>query len=909
VTAQATRSREERGGLPTAAFPGPIAAGASVAAAPHGQRVEEVLDRLGVDPRRGLEAGEVRRRRQQWGPNLLRQRPPRSAWLILGAQFKSLVVWLLGVAAALALAFGEWAEGMAVAGVLGVNAAIGFATELRAVRSMEALRRLARVLAKVRREGAAREVPAQDLVPGDIVLLEPGDVVSADLRLIETANLRCDESMLTGESTPVAKRPERLEGDVPVADRLNMAFKGTAVARGTGEGVVVATGMATELGRIARLVEEAKEEVSPLEARLDRLGGHLVWATLGLAGIIAAAGMLAGTDLRLMVEMGIALAVATVPEGLPIVATVALARGMWRMASRNALIKELAAIETLGATTVVFTDKTGTLTENRLAVSRLVLAAGLGVEVTPDRPPDAADERVRRTLEVCVLCNGAELAEGRAGGAAAVGDPLEVALLEAGARAGIRRPDLLGERPEIREEPFDPGTRMMATFHRAGDRVLVAVKGAHEAVLAHASAIEAARGAAPLTEQDRAEWLARGDALAREGLRVLALARKTVDTVDAEPYGDLTFLGLVALSDPPRPGVAEVVRAFRRAGVRVVMVTGDHAATARQIASSVALVGAGAIDVVEGRDLERLEALPPARRRDLLDAAVFARVSPEQKLALIGLYQGGGHVVAMTGDGVNDAPALKKADIGIAMGQRGTQVAREAADMVLRDDAFASILAAMEQGRVIFANIRRFVLYLLSCNLSEMLIVGVAALAGGPLPILPLQILYLNLVTDVFPALALGLGEGPADIMRRPPRDPREPILGRRHWLAIALSGTLITVAVLLAFGLALGHLRMSLDRAVSVSFLTLALAQLWHVFDMRGRGSALLANEVTRNRFVWGALALCLGLIGAAVWAPGIADLLRLTDPGAEGWGIVILASLLPLVATQSALAPAGRR
>ena len=846
-------------------------------AVPWALPAEDVLDRLGVARAAGLDAAEIRRRRHRHGPNVLREHRRRSAWRILLGQLESVLALLLAAAAALAFAFGEWAEAAAIAAVIVLNTAIGFATELSGVRSMEALRRLGHVTTNVRRGGAVLTVPAQDLVPGDVVLLEGGDVVTADLRLLEASNLACDESTLTGESVPVTKRVEPVAPDAPVAERASLAFKGTTVVRGAGEAVVVATGTATELGRIASLVEEAGAEPSPLERRLERLGGQLVWVALGLAAAIAGAGVVAGREARVMVEMGVALAVAAVPEGLPIVATVALARGMWRMARRSALVTRLPAVETLGATTVILTDKTGTLTENRMAVARLALASG---DVEVGAGPIVAGEGtpLRRALEVGVLCNDATLP---AGGAAvpdadAVGDPMELALLEAGARAGLTREALSAELPEVREEAFDPAVKMMATVHRARDGYLVAVKGAPEAVLEHATAVLTADGPVPLTLEARAGW------------------RDRAERPDAAPWDGLTLVGLVGLLDPPRPDVAGAIAACRRAGVRVVMVTGDHAETARAIAARVGLTGDGAPRVVEGAEVRGLTALTDGERARLARADVFARVSPEQKLDLVALYQARGDVVAMTGDGVNDAPALRRADIGIAMGRRGTQAAREAADMVLRDDAFPSVVAAMAQGRVILANIRTFAVYLLSCNLSEVLAVGVAALGGLPLPLLPLQILYLNLVTDVFPAFALGVGEGEPGVMREPPRDPRAAIVTRRHWVAIGAWGALITAATLAAFALAL--VLLPPGAALTVSFLTLAFAQLWHVFNMRARGAARFANDVTANPFVWGALGVCAALIIAAVHLAPLAAVLRLAPPGAGGWALAVGASLVPV-------------
>lgn len=605
-----------------------------------------------------------------------------------------------------------------------------------------------------------------------------------------------------------------------------------------------------------------------------------------------------------MLETAIALAVAAVPEGLPMVTTLVLARGMWRMARRNALIERLAAVETLGATTVILTDKTGTLTENRMAATRLHLHSGEHRMDGPV-PPDLFGEASagRRALEIAVLCNNASLGTGDddAIGDGASGDPTELALLRLAASFGVHRRDILAQWPEVREEAFDAEHKMMATVHAGpGGRHLYAVKGAPEAVLAAASAATGPAGDEPLSVELRERWRERAEALAAAGLRVLALARKEVASPDEPPYAGLTLVGLVGLQDPPRQDVATAIAACKRAGIRVVMVTGDHLATAGRIADAVGLPDPQALPALSGAALEPLDGLPEHERRELMRRAVFARVTPAQKLDLIRLYQEAGEIVAMTGDGVNDAPALRRADIGVAMGRRGSQVAREAADMVLRDDAFASIAAAVAQGRVIFANIRKFLIYLLSCNLSEILVVGVAALADLPLPLLPLQILYLNLVTDVFPAFALGVGEGERDVMNRPPRPPREPILARRHWLAVGGYAAALTAATLAAFLLALHGLALPPGEAVTMSFVTLALGQLWHVFNMRDPGSRLLVNEITRNPYVWGALALCAMLVALAVLAPPLALVLALHPLPAIGAAFAVGLSLLPAAVGQ---------
>jgi Ca2+-transporting ATPase len=870
---------------------------------------EEVTKALDVALEEGLHSAEVKKRTKLYGPNRLREVEAQSAWSILFSQIKNLIVVFLLAASGLSFAFGEIVEGVAIAAVIIINTVIGFITELKGARSIEALRKLGDVVSRVRRGGAVQEVPATGLVPGDIVVVEGGDIVTADLRIVSASRLQADESVLTGESVPVEKGVDPVAENTPLAERTNMLFKGTVVTRGSGEAVVVGTGMDTELGEISSLVEKTEDEITPLEKRLNQLGHRLIWLCLVIAAFVAGVGIAVGKETFLMIETAIALAVAAIPEGLPIVATIALARGVWRMARRHALIKRLSAVETLGATRIIFTDKTGTLTENRMTLTRLALSSGeieLGtlsggseklLAQKGPLPSSSGRNILVEALEVSALCNNASLdGKGPDSATKATGDPLEVALLVAAEKAGIHRKALVEEMPEVREEAFDSETKMMATFHSKGEAYRVAVKGAPESVLAACSKVLMDDGAQEMSEEGRNRWLAKNVELAADGLRVLALATKWVDRANENPYENLGFIGLVGLLDPPRIDVKGALELCQKAGIRVIMATGDQAVTARNIALAVGLVDDCEAQVIQGKSLASTEVLSEERRRELLQTPIFARVSPKQKLDLIDIHQKNGSIVAMTGDGVNDAPALKKADIGIAMGQRGTQVAREASDMILTDDAFPSIVHAVEQGRIIFGNIRKFVLYLMSCNISEILSVTLASMANAPLPILPLQILFLNVVTDVFPALALAAGEGVPGIMERPPRDSKEPIMTRSHWLAVIGYGTLITVSVLGALALALFWLNMEQSRAVTVSFLTLAFAQLWQVFNMRDSRSDFLRNEITRNRFVWGALLLCSVLLLMTVYVPGLSHVLKVSNPGLAGWTVVIVMSLLPV-------------
>lgn len=880
----------------------------------------EVLERVtaaqGVDPAVGLASSEAARRLAVHGRNELLLTPPRPLITILLKQFGSVLVALLAAATLLSLLFGQWAEAVAVLAVLVLNAGIGFYTELRAVRSVESLRSLGTQTTTLRRDGHLHTLPITEVVPGDVLVLNAGDLVAADARVSVAHGLQADESALTGESVPTDKLTDPVAPLAGIHARSSQVFRGTAIARGSGEAVVTGTGMATELGRIAALVDRAAPESTPLQHKLDSLAKSLVWVTLAVAVVVTASGIGSGKSWLVLVQTAIALAVATIPEGLPIIATLTLARGVRRMAERNALVDRLAAVETLGATSIIFTDKTGTLTENRMTVAALHLVDGRWVPGDSGRffpaggaPHTGGSDTLRHALAVAALCTNADLT-----GSAGVGDPLELAILAAAGAAGITRAELLADYPELDVTAFDAGTKMMATLHGAPDgSYLMAVKGAPGVVVAACSTVSLPHSDAgtaedrPLADEEREVWLERNRSLAESGLRVLALAERRLtsqpsaahdgddNTTDASwPYRDLTLMGLIAFEDPPRADIANALAEANAAGIRVVMMTGDQAVTAVAVAESVGLAERGA-EVLVGSQLPALLGGADPDRQRVLDTAILARVSPEQKLQVIEAHQESGAIVAMTGDGVNDAPALKRADIGVAMGRRGTDVAREAADMVLTDDAFSTIVAAVREGRVIFDNIRAFAIYLLSCNLSEVLVIGLAATLGYPLPLLPLQILFINLVTDVLPALALGNGEGDAGVMTRPPRAHDEPLLATRHWRSVIGYAVLLTFSVLGAFVLALEVLGLSEGQAVTVSFSALALAQVWHVFNMREPGSGLVRNSITRNRFVWWATALCsAAIVLVNAWQP-LRYILHLETLPPAGWVLVAAAALVP--------------
>ncbi|WP_370324593.1 cation-translocating P-type ATPase [Euzebya sp.] len=884
---------------------------------PWADDVADVAAQLDVDARRGLSGEEAGGRLERYGPNEVAEEEGRSRWRIVLDQFLSPIIYILLAAGLAALVAGEVVEAIAVLIAVVINAVIGYVTELRAIQSVESLRELGRTTAAVRRDGKARQVDAAELVPGDLVMLEEGDVMPADLRLIDVANLQVDEAPLTGESVPQTKHTEPVDADTPLAERTPMAYKGTRVTSGSGAGLITATGAATQIGEVASLVEESSDDAdTPLEERLDDLAKALIVAVIVVGVVVAVAGIAVGQDVQTMIETAVALAVAAVPEGLAVVATLSLARGVVRMARHNALVKELASVETLGSASVIFTDKTGTLTEGRMRAEHLLLPDDREVDIAALGEGQEPEGAALAALLVGALCGNATVGED--GPEGDVGDPMEVALQRGAVAAGLgHRGDLTDVAPEEREVAFDRETKMMATYHRIPDdppagfppgQLLVAVKGAPGAVLDACTTV----AGQTLDDERREAWRESQGRLAAQGVRVLGLARKVVDSVDAEPYADLELLGMVGLMDPPRAATADAIASCQRAGVEVVMVTGDQPATAEAIARDIGLLDADAPSdgsaVLRGRDIPPVEEWDDDLRERLAGTRVFARLDPKQKLDLIALARERGAVVGMTGDGVNDAPALKRADIGIAMGEKGTQVARDAADIVLQDDAFETIVTAIREGRTIFENIRRFVVYLLSGNLGEILAVTAAAVSGAALPLLPLQILYINLVSDVFPAAALGVLPGDEQALDRPPRDPRQPILGRSGWTQTVVWAVLIGGMTLGVFAWALGPAGLEEEQAVTVSFLAFVIARLLHVFNMRDADESLWHHPVLRSGAVWSALGASFGLVLLALAVPPLTDVLGLVVPTAQMWLLAGIGGGAVLVLGQVGLWALGR-
>ena len=865
----------------------------------HTLNPDAVTGSLDVEPRVGLTSSQVTERQRRYGPNALQQIQSRPAWRVLVDQFASIVIALLAIAAVISWATGDNAEAIAILVVLVLNAAVGFVTEWQAGRALDALRRQSRTLTRVRRSGFESTVDAEELVPGDIVVLNAGDRVPADARLIEALRLEVEESALTGESTTVEKNVRAVAAQAPLAERRSMLYLGTAVAAGRGEAVVVSTGTATELGKIGRLVATSTKERSPLELQLAQLGRRLVYLVLAIAAIVMVTGWLRHDGLWLMVEVAISLAVAAVPEGLPAVTTLILALGVLRMAQQRAIMRRLPAVETLGSTTVICADKTGTLTENRMTVREYYLSDGRRLEIGDGENQVEDDQLLQQAVRIGVLCNEASFRAEATDETRTIGDPTETALLVVADALVLDVPHERAIHPKVAEQPFHASTKRMTTLHRKLDgQHFAALKGAPAVVLdACSNYRDAAGNTVPLDKVAYASFIAANELMANRALRVLALAIKHFET-DAEHSSEaalesgFTFIGLVGMIDPPRPGVAEAIQRAKTAGIRTVMLTGDQLNTGIAIARELGL-GQKEPTALHAHDLIDTE---PARLAFLArNTDVFARVSPEEKLRIVEALQEAGEVVAVTGDGVNDAPALKRANIGIAMGQRGTEVAKEAADVVLADDNFETILKAVAGGRTIYANIIKFVHMMFSHNLGEVLVIFTAIAAGWPLPLLPLQILWMNLVTDVFPALALAVEPASKDIMNRPPRSSHVTLLSKSFLILIGWQAAMLAA-------LALGAYLWALEvygpgpHSRTIALFALVSVQLGHMFNCRSRTRSAF-DGIFRNPFLWIAAFIVVALQLFAVYLSPLAAVLGTVKLSATDWIVIAACGLSTIV------------
>jgi len=856
----------------------------------------------------GLSEDEAAARLVAVGPNRLPVPEPKSALAILYDQVATLPVGLLGAAAVVSIASGGLLDAAVILGVVAINAAVGYFTESKVERIISALHDSTTPMSFARRDGTDTVVPTASLVPGDLVILKPGYDVPADGRILAAKGLAVSEAALTGESAPVIKMAEVVHGaDSPIADRTNMVYAGTVVSEGSGLAVITETGRHTELGRLRTLVGEVAAPPTPLERQLDTLGGQLVTVSLALCGVAFGLGLLRGVPLLEMFRSAISLAVAAVPEGLPAVATTTLALGMRRMFERQMLVRRLAAVESLGAITVISVDKTGTITENRMTV-------GLWHVDGRDWMPPASSQRserrgvtsrasdldpgLERALAVATLCNEAELEwdEDRVTGFN--GSPTESALLVAALDAGLDYRVLRRQFPQVGLRPRDEGDNWMATIHEtSGGRRIVMVKGAPEEVLRRSRRRLTGLNSEPLTADTGRDVLSANARMADRGMRVLGLAFGELEADAEADYENLVWVGLVALVDPIREGVRDAIAACRRAGIRVVIITGDQSRTAVAVGRELDLVRDGQVRVLEA---SRLVGITPDILKGLArQVDVFARVSPTHKYQIVQALQASGEVVAMTGDGVNDAPALKGSDIGVAMGARGTELARDLADVVLLDDNFSSIVGAVEQGRTIYANIRKALKFLLATNFSEIIVTVAAMALGVARPMSALQFLWINLLTDVFPALALSFEPAEPQVMEQPPRNPADPILSRQTLTGMAADAGLISAVTLGAYGLAVSRYGVGAP-ATTVAFSTLTSAQLCYAITCRSEHRSGFSG-LDRNPLLLAALGGTLALQVAAVVAPPLRRLLGTTPLGAADWGLVATGAVVPLIVKEA--------
>jgi P-type Ca2+ transporter type 2C len=855
--------------------------------------VADVAARIATSLDAGLSGEEAARRLATHGPNELEAADVIAPWQILLAQFKNVLILILLVAVGLSAVLGHATEAVVISVIVVFAALLGFVQEYRAERAIEALRQMAGPNATVVRDGKEADVPAREIVPGDVVLLRAGDRASADARLSEVVALQVEESALTGESLPVEKQTSDLSGaELQLGDRTNMVYAGTTVTYGKGRGVVVATGMETEFGGVARMLQTIERGKTPLQLSLDRVGMLLARAALVLVVVVLGLGLLRGEAFLDMLLFGAALAVAVVPEALPAVITISLTLAAQRMVRRQVLVRSLPAIETLGSVSVICSDKTGTLTKDQMTV-RKIFSGGQLVEVTgagyepegefrrngsPVEPSAALVE----TLRAAALASDADLVRSETGDELQVrGDPTEAALIVAAAKAGLHRPDLLAECPRVDEIPFTSEAKRMTTLHETPNGTVAYAKGAPEVVVEACTRQLTASGETALAEGGREALLETARQLASEALRVLAVAGRRGATID-DAERELTFLGLVGMIDPPRPEAKAAVRTCAEAGIRPVMITGDHPLTAEAVAREIGLLADGR--AVTGSEVESMDGHELAPEAETIQ--VYSRVSPEHKLRIVTALQQNGHSVAMTGDGVNDAPALKKADIGVAMGITGTDVTKEAAAMTLTDDNFASIVAAVEEGRSVFGNIKKYLMYLLSANLGEIgLLVG-ASLLGKPLPLSAVQILYVNLATDGLPALALAVDPPERGLMRRPPRRREEGIFTKRVTALIVTGGAWSTLVTLSLFSWAVSTER-ALAEAMTMTFVTLVMIEFFKAYSYRSDRNSVFDRPFA-NRWLNLAIAWEIALVVLVVNVPFLQDAFGTTSLSAADWAIV---------------------
>jgi Ca2+-transporting ATPase len=863
-----------------------------------GWTTEEVAEYFQVSKTTGLQEKEAKKRLAKVGNNQLSEGKKVSLLSLFFNQFQDFMVLILLVATLISGLLGEYVDAIAILSIIVLNSILGFVQEVKAERSLSALKKLSAPMAKVYRDGEWIRIDAALLVPGDVVSLASGDRIPADIRWIESTGLMVEESALTGESLPVEKTIEPLnQSDLTLADYHNMSFMGTMVVKGSGTGIVVHTGMHTEMGRIAHLIQSTEQNVTPLQRRLEQLGKILIVVALFLTALVVVTGVMHGHDLYKMFLAGVSLAVAAIPEGLPAIVTIALALGVQRMIKRQAIVRKLPSVETLGCASVICSDKTGTLTENKMTVTHVYTNLQL---ISLDKESDSLKKHnpmLQRLLQIAVLCNNASLVQ-KGKKITYEGDPTEGALLVMGAQGGITRENVAGSWNKIKEHPFDSERKMMSVVVEdpKKNRKLF-VKGAPDVLIRDCTHIYQNGRVEPITAKLRQQLLEQNEHLASNALRNLAFAfRELSGTIEHKTEKqlekNLIFVGLVGIIDPPRKEVKQAIKLCRRAGIRTVMITGDHQATAEAIAIQLGIKRPNGLTVT-GRDIYNMDDHTFLKEVENID--VYARVSPEHKLKIVSALQQKGHVVAMTGDGVNDAPAIKAADIGIAMGKTGTDVSKEASSLILANDNFATIVSAIEEGRHIYDNIQKFISYLLASNVGEILVMFFAMLMGLPLPLIPIQILWVNLVTDGLPAMALGVDPAEEDTMSRAPRNGKESIFARRVGWKIITRGLLIGSCSLMAFWVTY-HEGGQLELAQTVAFSTLVFSQLIYVFDCRSMGTIFERNPFTNWTLCW-AVLISVFLLVVVIYYPPLQPIFHTVPLQMHEWVLVIVTSTLPVI------------
>lgn len=878
---------------------------------------EEVPSKLSTDLEKGLSSELAKERLKSHGYNELISKEGPTIWQMLLSQFQDFLVLILIGASLVSALIGEVTDSVVIILIVVLNATLGVVQEFKANKALEALKKMAAPEAKVIRDGKIIEIPARELVPGDLVILEAGNYVPADLRLVESVNLKIEEASLTGESVPVEKNAEIVfNNDVPLGDRSNSAFMSTVVTYGRGKGIVVETGMNTEIGLIAEMLESYEEESTPLQKKLAELGKILGIASLAICGIVFILGLIRGVPILEMFMTAVSLAVAAIPEGLPAIVTIVLALGMQRMVKRHSIIKKLHAVETLGSTTVICSDKTGTLTQNEMTAQKVFVngnvysISGEGYKTQGEFTLNGktidplADPDLKMLLTIGALCNDAKLEESGSDGdktCRIIGDPTEGCLVVGAAKACMCLEELNKSRPRLQEIPFDSDRKRMTTFHPYEDGYIACIKGAPDVMLNLSNRILKNGEILDLTEADREQILEINHEMASQALRVLAFAFKLENELPKDPKPeevekDMIFVGLVGMIDPARPEAKEAIEICKQAGIRPVMITGDYKDTAEAIARDLGMLDETS-KVLTGTDLDAMSDEELVAVAD--QVSVYARVSPVHKLRIVEAIKQNNHIVAMTGDGVNDAPALKKADIGVAMGITGTDVAKETADMILTDDNFASIVAAVEEGRVIYANIRKFIFFLLSCNIAEILIIFVAMLVGLPIPLKPIQLLWLNLLTDAFPALALGMEAKEPDIMEKPPRNPNEPIMDHRMKVQIAIQSIFMTMAVLGVFTFAL-NTSSNLQVAQTYAFATLIFSELLRAYTSRSETLSVFKIGVFSNKYMVGGTFISFLLLLLVIYVPALREIFDTVKLSIYDWDIIVLFGMIPFIAAE---------